>query len=237
MIRAICYWCSVRSELGQHRICRDIFKVVIDPHKPDADLYYFYDEWMKVYLELYGVRPPSDEMRASIHAHFLEQCRKPSKLEQVMGFYDMSDDEVGTGMKTYEWLIGQIERLMLMEKEEFNIGRHESTLNQRGRGWGGSPPGTAGGDARTTNWSLEDRLAQIDAAFPEDSDDSDDGLAAPLDPWGEQTDAAVDDPANSGRSRRGRGKGRKKICYAFRDTGECSRGAECWYAASTPGHP
>eukprot|EP00959_Pyramimonas_sp_CCMP1952_P209121 4374491-Pyramimonas_sp.AAC.1 len=26
MIRAICYWCSVRSEVGQHRISRDIFK-------------------------------------------------------------------------------------------------------------------------------------------------------------------------------------------------------------------
>eukprot|EP00959_Pyramimonas_sp_CCMP1952_P291447 6096298-Pyramimonas_sp.AAC.1 len=26
MIRAICYWCSVRSELGQDRISRDIFK-------------------------------------------------------------------------------------------------------------------------------------------------------------------------------------------------------------------
>ena len=50
MIRAVCYWCSVRSELGQHRICRDIFKVVIDPQKPDADLYYFYDEWMSCLL-------------------------------------------------------------------------------------------------------------------------------------------------------------------------------------------
>eukprot|EP00959_Pyramimonas_sp_CCMP1952_P251720 5259495-Pyramimonas_sp.AAC.1 len=37
MIRAIYYWCSVRSELGQHRISRDIFKVVIDPDHPDAD--------------------------------------------------------------------------------------------------------------------------------------------------------------------------------------------------------
>eukprot|EP00959_Pyramimonas_sp_CCMP1952_P393005 8234948-Pyramimonas_sp.AAC.1 len=26
MVRAICHWCSVRSELGQHRISRDIFK-------------------------------------------------------------------------------------------------------------------------------------------------------------------------------------------------------------------
>eukprot|EP00959_Pyramimonas_sp_CCMP1952_P259859 5433064-Pyramimonas_sp.AAC.1 len=34
IIRAICYWCSVRSELGQHRIARDIFKVVIDPKSP-----------------------------------------------------------------------------------------------------------------------------------------------------------------------------------------------------------
>eukprot|EP00959_Pyramimonas_sp_CCMP1952_P379961 7959623-Pyramimonas_sp.AAC.1 len=37
MVRAICHWCSVRSELGQCRISRDIFKVVIDPRKPDAD--------------------------------------------------------------------------------------------------------------------------------------------------------------------------------------------------------
>eukprot|EP00959_Pyramimonas_sp_CCMP1952_P189097 3955347-Pyramimonas_sp.AAC.1 len=37
MVRAICYWCSVKSELGQCRISRGIFKVVIDPHKPDAD--------------------------------------------------------------------------------------------------------------------------------------------------------------------------------------------------------
>eukprot|EP00959_Pyramimonas_sp_CCMP1952_P306622 6417104-Pyramimonas_sp.AAC.1 len=44
MIRAICYWCSVRSELGQRH----------------------------VHQQLDGVRPPSDEMRASIHAHFIK---------------------------------------------------------------------------------------------------------------------------------------------------------------------
>eukprot|EP00959_Pyramimonas_sp_CCMP1952_P359920 7536120-Pyramimonas_sp.AAC.1 len=77
MVRAICYWCSVRSELGQHRISRDIFKVVIDPSRPDADLYHVCNEGTDVDQQLYGVRPPSDEMRASIHAHFIEQCRKP----------------------------------------------------------------------------------------------------------------------------------------------------------------
>eukprot|EP00959_Pyramimonas_sp_CCMP1952_P363375 7609311-Pyramimonas_sp.AAC.1 len=90
MVRAICHWCSVRSELGQYRISRDIFNVVIDPHKPDADLYHFYNEWADVYQQLYGARPPSDEMRASIYAHFLEQCRKPSKLDLACKLYDMS---------------------------------------------------------------------------------------------------------------------------------------------------
>eukprot|EP00959_Pyramimonas_sp_CCMP1952_P198686 4155799-Pyramimonas_sp.AAC.1 len=77
MKRAICHWCSVRSELGQHRISLDIFK------------------------QLYGVRPPSDEMRASIRAHFIEQCRKPKKLELICQLYDLSTDKLGEGMKTY----------------------------------------------------------------------------------------------------------------------------------------
>eukprot|EP00959_Pyramimonas_sp_CCMP1952_P463584 9485176-Pyramimonas_sp.AAC.1 len=59
MVRAICHWCSVWSELGQHRISRDLFKVKIDPHKPDADLYHFHNEWTDVYQQLYGVKPPS----------------------------------------------------------------------------------------------------------------------------------------------------------------------------------
>eukprot|EP00959_Pyramimonas_sp_CCMP1952_P261248 5461912-Pyramimonas_sp.AAC.1 len=76
-IRAICYMCSVRSELGQHRISRDIFKVVIDPNHHDADLHHFYNEWTDAYQQVYGDRPPSGEMRASIHAHFIEQRRQP----------------------------------------------------------------------------------------------------------------------------------------------------------------
>eukprot|EP00959_Pyramimonas_sp_CCMP1952_P251297 5251858-Pyramimonas_sp.AAC.1 len=54
MVRAICHWCSVRSELGQHRISRDIFKVVIDPNHPDADLYHFYNERTDVYQQIWG---------------------------------------------------------------------------------------------------------------------------------------------------------------------------------------
>eukprot|EP00959_Pyramimonas_sp_CCMP1952_P210020 4394314-Pyramimonas_sp.AAC.1 len=84
----------------------------------------------------------SDEMRASIHAHFIEQCRKPKKLEFVRQLYDLPKDKLGEGVKSYEWLMEQIEGMMLRDKEEWNISVHESILNQRARqtrlGGGGS---------------------------------------------------------------------------------------------------
>eukprot|EP00959_Pyramimonas_sp_CCMP1952_P352310 7381667-Pyramimonas_sp.AAC.1 len=49
MMRAICVWCSVRSESGQHWICRDPFKLTADRRKPNQDLYHFYSEWMEQY--------------------------------------------------------------------------------------------------------------------------------------------------------------------------------------------
>eukprot|EP00959_Pyramimonas_sp_CCMP1952_P011348 238265-Pyramimonas_sp.AAC.1 len=72
-------------------------------------------------------------MRASTHAHFIEQCRKPKKFELICQLYDLSTDKPGEGVKTYEWLITQIEWMMLREKEEWNINLHEGTLNQRAR--------------------------------------------------------------------------------------------------------
>eukprot|EP00959_Pyramimonas_sp_CCMP1952_P210354 4402318-Pyramimonas_sp.AAC.1 len=73
MIRAICVWCSVRSESGQHWICRELFNASTDRQNPNQDRYYFYNEWMELRQELCGAREPSDEMKASIHAHFYEQ--------------------------------------------------------------------------------------------------------------------------------------------------------------------
>ena len=55
-------------------------------------------------------------------------------------------------MRTYDWLLFQIEQLMLREKEEHNIDKHESTLNQRARllrqGGGGGGRGGGGGGSR-----------------------------------------------------------------------------------------
>eukprot|EP00959_Pyramimonas_sp_CCMP1952_P179866 3761049-Pyramimonas_sp.AAC.1 len=45
----------------------------------------------------------------------------------------MSKDRLGTGVKSYEWLMNEIESLMLRDREEWHINVHESTLNQRAR--------------------------------------------------------------------------------------------------------
>eukprot|EP00959_Pyramimonas_sp_CCMP1952_P399325 8367059-Pyramimonas_sp.AAC.1 len=42
MARVICVWCSVRSESGQHWICRGLFKLTTDRQNPDQDMYCFY---------------------------------------------------------------------------------------------------------------------------------------------------------------------------------------------------
>eukprot|EP00959_Pyramimonas_sp_CCMP1952_P169310 3536900-Pyramimonas_sp.AAC.1 len=75
---------ACHPESGQHWICRDVFKLTIDRQKPDQDLHYFYIEWMERYQELYGAREPSNEMKASMHAHVHEQVRQVPWLQSAM---------------------------------------------------------------------------------------------------------------------------------------------------------
>eukprot|EP00959_Pyramimonas_sp_CCMP1952_P230675 4822616-Pyramimonas_sp.AAC.1 len=134
MIRAICVRCSVRSESGQHWICRDLFKLTTDRHKPKQDLHHFYSEWMERHQEFYGAKESSDEMKASIHAHFYKQIRQVPRLEYAMQWYELSTDPPGTGMRTYQWLLLQVESLLMRDREQWAISEHESTLSSRNRG-------------------------------------------------------------------------------------------------------
>eukprot|EP00959_Pyramimonas_sp_CCMP1952_P234059 4891051-Pyramimonas_sp.AAC.1 len=134
MMRAICVWCSVRSESRQRWTCRDFFNLTIDDRqKPNQDLYYFYSELMERYQDLYGAREPSDEMKASMHAHFYEQIRQVPRLEYAMQWYELSTDPLGTEMRTYQWLLLQGESLRMQDREQRAISEHESTLNSRNR--------------------------------------------------------------------------------------------------------
>ena len=71
---------------------------MIDKQKPDQDLFYFYNEWMAVYRDMYGATAPSSEMAASIHEHFYEQMQLVPKMRQILNFYDMSNDKIGSGI-------------------------------------------------------------------------------------------------------------------------------------------
>eukprot|EP00959_Pyramimonas_sp_CCMP1952_P206580 4320065-Pyramimonas_sp.AAC.1 len=58
---------------------------------------------------------------------------------------------VGEGVRSYEWLISQIEAMMLRDKDEWNISMHEGTLNQR---------------ARQRDWAVAEATAMITAEVP-----------------------------------------------------------------------
>ena len=89
MIRSICVWASHRSGHWQRYIYTCPLKLVIDRQRPDDDLFYFYNERMAVYRDMYGGGAPSPDMAAPIHEHFYEQMELVPKMKQVLNFYDM----------------------------------------------------------------------------------------------------------------------------------------------------
>eukprot|EP00959_Pyramimonas_sp_CCMP1952_P451192 9446370-Pyramimonas_sp.AAC.1 len=62
---------------------------------------------MERYQDLHGAREPSDEMKASVHAHFYEKIRQAPRLEYAMQRCEFSTDPPGTRMRTYQWLLLQ----------------------------------------------------------------------------------------------------------------------------------
>eukprot|EP00959_Pyramimonas_sp_CCMP1952_P322188 6741808-Pyramimonas_sp.AAC.1 len=72
---------------------------------------------MERYQELYGAREPSDEMKASMHAHFYEQIRQVPRLDYAMQWHELSTDLPVTGMRSYQWLLYQVESLMIRDRE------------------------------------------------------------------------------------------------------------------------
>eukprot|EP00959_Pyramimonas_sp_CCMP1952_P317413 6643147-Pyramimonas_sp.AAC.1 len=36
---------------------------------------------------------------------------------------------------------------------------------------------------------------------------------------------------------KGNGRGKDIVCRSYKETGKCSRGKDCWFAKTTPGHP
>eukprot|EP00959_Pyramimonas_sp_CCMP1952_P273443 5715574-Pyramimonas_sp.AAC.1 len=68
---------------------------------------------MERHQELYGAREPSDARMAPIHAHFYEQVNQVPRLDGITQWCEILADPPGTGMRSYQWLLWQVELLMM----------------------------------------------------------------------------------------------------------------------------
>eukprot|EP00959_Pyramimonas_sp_CCMP1952_P450936 9441298-Pyramimonas_sp.AAC.1 len=78
-----------------------------------------------------------------------------------MQWYELSTDPPGTGMRTYQWLLLQVESLMMRDREQWAISEHESTLNSRDRQarlTGGKNEGGGGGRRASATAATVHRL-------------------------------------------------------------------------------
>ena len=55
------------------------------------------------------------------------------KMRQALNFYDMPSDKSGSGIRTYPWILDQMQHMMDMDREYFKNDTRLVTLNQRGR--------------------------------------------------------------------------------------------------------
>eukprot|EP00959_Pyramimonas_sp_CCMP1952_P378367 7926122-Pyramimonas_sp.AAC.1 len=131
-MRAMCAWCSVRSESGQHWICRGLFKLTIWSTEAGSIHVFSYSECMERYQELYGGREPSDETKASMCAHFYEQMRQVPGLQYAIQWCELSTDQIPQARER-ELIDGSCSKLNIMMRgeEQWAFSEHESTLNSK----------------------------------------------------------------------------------------------------------
>eukprot|EP00959_Pyramimonas_sp_CCMP1952_P312930 6550282-Pyramimonas_sp.AAC.1 len=111
--------------------------------------------WMGRYQELHGDR------EVSMHAHFYEHIKQVPRLEAIMQWYEISTDPPRTGMRSYQWLLYQVELLTIRDREKCANSESESTLNSRDRQarlTGGINEGGGGGRRASATAATAHRL-------------------------------------------------------------------------------
>eukprot|EP00959_Pyramimonas_sp_CCMP1952_P214181 4481348-Pyramimonas_sp.AAC.1 len=96
----------------------------------DRDLYHFYDEWVRVTLEM---GKPHKSFRPSIQSYFYRQMKKCPCMAMTLAMYGNSDEKCGKGMKSHEWLLGRIGNQMLKDQGEDSRRIQKQQINKR---WG-----------------------------------------------------------------------------------------------------
>ena len=149
ILRLIDIHMSDRADHGQVYTYADLMKVQIKGHgkQADEDLFHFYDEWLKIWGEMGEIH---HSFMPSIQEHFHAQMRKCPSMELTLSHYNLCDDAYGTGKKSFHWLLQQISREMLKDRQKHNRDVRKTDINKRGLGNGATGSGS-GNDNRPRN--------------------------------------------------------------------------------------
>ena len=122
---------ATREDHEQVYTYRDLLSVKIKGtgEAANRDLFPFYDEWMRISGEM---PKPHRSFRPAIQEHVYTELSKCSVMTMSLGIYDHSNDEYGTGVRSYQWLIKQVGKKMVKNRMEENDEVSHKAVNQRG---------------------------------------------------------------------------------------------------------
>ena len=80
-------------------------------------MFHFYGEWMRVTGEMQKLHK---SFRSAVQEHVYKELKKCPMMDISIAMYDHSNDKYGTGVKSYEWLLDQVGRLMCKDRAEHN---------------------------------------------------------------------------------------------------------------------
>ena len=133
ILRLIDIHMSDRADHGQVYTYADLMNVKIrgTGKQADEDLFHFYDEWLKIWGEMGEIH---HSFMPSIQEHFYKEMKKCPSMDLTLSHYNLCDDKYGTGKKSFHWLLQQISREMLKDRQKHNREVRKTDINKRGLG-------------------------------------------------------------------------------------------------------
>ena len=180
MIRIAVKWVSFRNEILEGFNYLDLLNIKINAKNPNQDLFAFHDEWIGKFQAVFRGAPPTFEsdpkLYSSIHKHYHSQVSLAPMLKPTLIHYDLSEDPLYTGIRTYEWLVKQVARHLEtsrakhMEKTHHNDNRltHDSAPAPGGGGRGKGPKGQPGRGGKGNDKSAATSLTTKNGTLKKD---------------------------------------------------------------------
>ena len=231
MIRIVVKWVSFRNEILESYNYLDLLNIKINAKNPNQDLFAFYDEWMGKFQAVFRGAPPTfasdPKLYSSIHKHFHSQVSLAPMLRPTLMHYDLSEDSLHTGIRTYDWLVKQVARHLETSRAKFMEKTKTNDANAR---WAHGAAPASGGDGHEDLDDIDARWAP-DAAPASGGDDQEDlePMQAPSeednweedwDDWDPSWDEDWDGPGNGSNHSSSADRQKSEWCFAY-SRGDC----------------